>query len=42
MKTFFSPNASSEEIFDSSQLKSDTDFAPEQNLLDVIKRIRKK
>ncbi len=42
MKTFFSPNASSEDIFDSSQLKSDTDFAPEKNLLDVIKRIRKK
>ena len=42
METFFSPDASSEGIFDSSELKLDTGFAPEQNLLKVIKRIRKK
>ena len=42
MEISFSPDASSEGIFDSSELKLDTGFAPEQNLLKVIKRIRKK
>ena len=38
----FSHDASSEDIFNSSELKLDTGFTPEQNLLEVIKRIRKK
>ena len=42
METPLSSVASSEDIFDSSELKLDTGFVPEQNILEVIKRIGKK
>jgi nucleoside-diphosphate-sugar epimerase len=42
IETSFTREVSNNNIFDSSELKLDTGFAPERNLLDVIKRIRKK
>ena len=41
LESSFSHDGSSASIFDSSQLKLDTGFAPEQNLQEVIKRTRK-